>query len=169
MFRHGFHPVSDKCACFMSWALLYLLCVTLSTAHSHKKMTDLEQVTALADSYHLPLVFGEIKASSGSFLFLDYVLEKLSVLQSVCPSFVQRISSEPFNIFEANLIWWRIIVRWSAKLKCWGAIFSFKWVTVMNEGLNNQNTLIVWIIKIYYSFCYIFWTKLLLPNFVGRS
>ena len=60
-------------------------------------MTDLEQVTALADSYHLPLVFGEIKASSGSFLFLDYVLEKLSVLQSVCPSFVQRKSSESFN------------------------------------------------------------------------
>ena len=45
------------------WAFVFVTC----PAHSQKKMTDVEQVTALADSFHLPLVFGEIKVCITSF------------------------------------------------------------------------------------------------------
>ncbi|XP_076453222.1 centromere protein M-like [Babylonia areolata] len=64
-------------------------CLVVTGAHSHKRMTNVEQVTALADSYHLPLVFGEIKVEKEK----DQLACRLFKMVEIAAGFKQRVSA----------------------------------------------------------------------------
>ncbi|KAL8610834.1 hypothetical protein ACOMHN_056689 [Nucella lapillus] len=63
-------------------------CLVVTGARSHKKMTDVEQMTALADSYHLPLVFGEIKVEKEN----DQLARRLIKMVEVAAGFKRFVS-----------------------------------------------------------------------------
>ncbi|KAK7088257.1 centromere protein M-like isoform X2 [Littorina saxatilis] len=63
-------------------------CLLVGGAHSHKRMTDIEQVTALSDSYNLPLVFGDIKVEKER----DQLARRILCMVEIAAGFKEGVS-----------------------------------------------------------------------------
>ncbi|KAK7485418.1 hypothetical protein BaRGS_00018099 [Batillaria attramentaria] len=73
-------------------------CLVVTGVHSHKKMTDLDQVTALADSFNLPLVFGEVKSEKER----DQLARRILTMTEVAAGFKNHVS--PLLVESTRLV-----------------------------------------------------------------